>query len=133
MTATATMIQVELWQLLAFGCGLLVSFLGCVFAAARWHFDAQESRLAERFSAATRASEASASSLHEHLTRHIQDEAKLLDRIPDIEREFLLLKADLPLHYVRREDYVRGQSVLESKLDALAIRIENVQLRKGAL
>ena len=31
--------------------------------------------------------------------------------------------------YVRREDYIRGQSVIESKLDGLALKIENVQLR----
>ena len=35
----------------------------------------------------------------------------------------------MPLHYVRREDYIRGQSVIESKLDGLALKIENVQLR----
>ena len=29
----------------------------------------------------------------------------------------------------RREDYIRGQSVIESKLDGLALKIENVQLR----
>ena len=38
-------------------------------------------------------------------------------------------QADLPLHYVRREDYVRGQSVLEAKLDGLADKIEKAQLR----
>lgn len=46
-----------------------------------------------------------------------------------VERELLNLKADLPLHYVRREDYIRGQSVIEAKLDALGIKLENVQLR----
>ena len=49
-----------------------------------------------------------------------------------VERELLSLKADLPLSYVRREDYIRGQSVIESKLDGLAAKIENAQLR-GAL
>jgi hypothetical protein len=37
----------------------------------------------------------------------------------------------MPLHYVRREDYVRNQTVIEAKLDALALRLENVRL-KGA-
>lgn len=46
-----------------------------------------------------------------------------------IERELLSLKAELPVSYVRRDDYIRGQSVLEAKLDALATRIENAQLR----
>lgn len=44
-----------------------------------------------------------------------------------VERELLNLKADMPLHYVRREDYIRGQSVLEAKQDALYSRIELLQ------
>lgn len=51
-------------------------------------------------------------------------------KIADVEREVLELKAQLPEKYVRREDYIRGQTVLESKLDALALKIENMQLRE---
>lgn len=46
-----------------------------------------------------------------------------------VERELLEMKADLPLMYVRREDYVRGQTVIESKLDALYNKLEVVQLK----
>lgn len=46
-----------------------------------------------------------------------------------VERELLTLKADLPVNYVRREDYIRGQSVLEAKLDGLGVKLENAQLR----
>jgi len=46
-----------------------------------------------------------------------------------VERELLTLKADLPLHYVRREDYIRGQSILENKIDGLGLKLENAQLR----
>lgn len=46
-----------------------------------------------------------------------------------VERELLALKADLPVHYVRRDDYIRGQSVIEAKLDGLGVKLENVQLR----
>lgn len=46
-----------------------------------------------------------------------------------VERELLSLKADLPLQYVRREDYIRGQSVIEAKLDGLANKLENFSLR----
>lgn len=49
-----------------------------------------------------------------------------------LERELLNFKADMPLHYVRREDYVRNQSVIEAKLDAVALKIENWQLKEVA-
>ena len=38
----------------------------------------------------------------------------------------------MPLHYVRREDYIRGQSVIEAKLDALGSKLEAAQLRAAA-
>jgi hypothetical protein len=60
------------------------------------------------------------------MEQYHNDEDKQWSRI---ERAFLEFKADLPINYVRREDYVRGQSTLEAKIDALAIKIENVQLR----
>jgi hypothetical protein len=46
-----------------------------------------------------------------------------------VERDVLTLKAELPVHYVRREDYVRNQTVIEAKIDGLAIRLENVLLK----
>lgn len=45
-----------------------------------------------------------------------------------LQRDLLVLRAELPEKYVRREDYVRGQSIIESKLDALAMRLENQML-----
>jgi ABC-type antimicrobial peptide transport system permease subunit len=46
-----------------------------------------------------------------------------------VERELMVLKADLPVAYVRRDDHIRSQSILEAKLDGLASKIENAQLR----
>lgn len=46
-----------------------------------------------------------------------------------VERDFLHFKAELPVQYVRREDYIRGQSIIEAKLDSLAMKFENMQLR----
>lgn len=49
-----------------------------------------------------------------------------------VERELLTLKADLPVHYVRREDYIRGQSTLEAKVDGVGMKLENALLRAAA-
>ena len=59
----------------------------------------------------------------------IEADAKEWNRL---ERELLTLKADMPLQYVRREDYVRNQAVIESKLDAVALKFENWQLKETA-
>lgn len=50
-------------------------------------------------------------------------------RVTEIERDVMQLRSELPEKYLRREDYVRGQTVLESKMDSLALRIENLQLK----
>jgi hypothetical protein len=49
-----------------------------------------------------------------------------------IERELLRLKAQLPVDYVRREDWIRFSNTLEAKLDALRaeVRAEISELRE---
>jgi hypothetical protein len=99
-------VQLEPWHLITFGIALISAFaavLKILFAQFVKNMDG-------RFSA-------------------LHDDAKNWTRL---EREFLNFKADLPLHYVRREDYVRGQTVLEAKLDAVFTKIENIQLQGAA-
>lgn len=50
------------------------------------------------------------------------------DRTIDLEREFLRSQANISINYVRREDYVRGQTTIDSKLDGLALRLENMKV-----
>jgi hypothetical protein len=49
-----------------------------------------------------------------------------------VERELLRLKAQLPVDYVRREDWIRFSNTLEAKLDALRaeVRAEIIELRE---
>lgn len=104
-------LQVDFWQLIGFGLSLLSGFAGIIFTAGKLIASQFERRINERFDVIdrTRAAEAAFMS--------------------DLERDFMAFKADLPLQYVRREDYVRGQSIVEAKLDGLATKIDNAQLR----
>ena len=104
-------LQIDFWQLLGFGAALLSGFAAIIVGAGRLIAAQFEARLNERF---------------DTLQKQREQEAK---GISELERNFLKFQADLPLHYVRREDYVRGQSVLEAKLDGLADKIEKAQLR----
>ena len=118
-------VQVDFWYLV----GLLLGFLGVCGTgmATLWrqtinHFDSRfaalektrvegEQKLAERMAAL------------ENVNR---DETLQWQRV---EREFLKFQADLPMRYVMRDDYIRGQTVVEAKLDALALKVDNAQLR----
>lgn len=107
-------VQVELWHLV----GLLLSFLGFAFAAGKLLLGTVQRHIDTRFDTQARRLQ--------EIEQAGKDEASQWQRV---ERELMGLKADLPLAYVRRDDYIRGQSVLEAKLDGLATKIENAQLR----
>jgi len=113
--------ELQLWHIIS----LLVSFFGCV--AGFWKFtEARREKSEEhRFG-----------DMHQHLDRRIEDVLKHREKdssaLRELERDFLRFKAALPIEYVRREDYVRGQSVIEAKLDALYHKIEILQLKGSA-
>ncbi len=100
-----TTIEMPVWQLVGTAVTLLAMFAGMVKVL----LSQMESRLDDRFAAVAKDSE----------------------RLRQVELGLERLRGDMPLHYVRREDYVRNQTVIEAKLDALALRLENVRL-KGA-
>ena len=98
-------LQVEFWTVVSF----LLTFMRFVGGLAKWLFSKTEERQAARFASLEQALQQSASNWSE------------------LEKEFMRFKADLPLNYVRREDYIRGQTVIEAKLDALYNKLEVVQ------
>lgn len=107
-------LQIDFWQLM----GLLVSGLGALWAVmkvglaqAQRHQDATHSQLLSRLDGIEAAS---------------REEAGNWQRM---EREILQLKAELPLNYVRREDYVQAVATIMAKLDAMSLRFENILLR----
>jgi len=96
--------QIELWQLIS----LAATFLGVLITLGRVLLAQIDKRLEARFSMVERD----------------------LHQVRNVERDLLQLKADLPRHYVLREDYVRNQTIIEAKLDALALRFENFHLKQ---
>lgn len=111
-------VEIQLWHLIS----LLISFMGCV--AGFWKFTEARREKSEdhRWDDLHRHLEAR----FEAIMKHRETDASSLQKL---EREFLRFQASMPLEYVRREDYVRGQSVIEAKLDALYHKIEIVQLK----
>lgn len=107
-------LQLDFWH----AVGLLLGFLGFAFGMAKMlllqaqkHQDEKHAQLAVR------------------LTKIEENGKAEAQQWRQIERDLNKLQMHLPLHYVRREDYIRGQSVIEAKLDGLATKLENAQLR----
>lgn len=118
-------VQMAFWELIT----LLLAFFGFAFGAGRILLAQIDRRLNERFAAMEAASKTAADHWDEKFATVIEQNRREADGWSNLERDFLRFQAELPLQYVRREDYVRNQTVIEAKLDAVALRIENLQLK----
>ena len=117
--------EVSLWQLVS----LLLAFFGTVASAGKILLSQIDRRLDARFVSLEAAKESASKNWNEkfaELLEHDREESRYMS---ELERQLYTLKADMPLQYVRREDYVRNQTVIEAKLDAVALKIENLQLK----
>jgi hypothetical protein len=111
-------VQLDFWQVVL----LLLAFFAFAGAAGKLLLDRFDMQLGEKFSAQEKAREEGAKMLRELLQG-------TTGKVEKLERDFLEWRAELPIHYVRREDYVRGQTVIEAKLDALYNKLEVAQLK----
>jgi len=120
-------ISVEFWQLVT----LLVSFFGFVAGVAKVIGRQNVKYLDTRFATMEESRQLADAAIHNTLKQHIEDEAKNSDQLIALERQMLRWQADMPLNYVRREDFIRNQTNIEAKLDGLALKIENALLKGG--
>lgn len=104
------MIEMPAWQLLSIAITILGGFAGLL----KLLLHQTEGRLDQRFAV-----------MDERFAAVARDS----DRLRQVELGLERLRGEMPLHYVWREDYVRNQTVIEAKLDALALKLENVQLK----
>ena len=95
--------EMPVWQMISIAVSILGAFVGVM----KMLLVQMERRLDQRFAVVDKDSE----------------------RLRDIEIRVERLRGEMPLHYVRREDWVRNQSIIEAKLDGLALKLENVQLK----
>ncbi len=67
------------------------------------------------------------STLKAQMDSHLAEMKKVAEQNQCLERQFLEFKADLPLNYVRKEDFIRHEVVINTKLDRLRDLIEDVR------
>jgi len=113
-------VQLELWQLIS----LFGALFGAVGGFGKLLLSQFEARLAEKFAAQDAARAEGRKEWDERLRRI---EAKQ----EELERDVRKILIELPREYVRREDYVRNQTLIEAKIDQLSLRIQNWMLGGG--
>ena len=122
-------IQIELWQLVTAMAGLASAFACTVWAMSGLLLKQIDQRLDERFQAMEAARQQSSRHWDERFAAVIAEHRSEAESWKRLEREFLEFQARLPLDYVRREDYIRGQTVIEAKIDAVYSKLEVVLLK----
>lgn len=112
------MLQIEPWQLITGIAAIIAAFASMVWLFGTILVKQFKVQLDQRFSA-----------IQGDLSKRAAEETKIAEEFRKFEKEFLTFQRDLPLQYTRREDYIRGQTVIESKLDALYSKLELVQMQ----
>lgn len=110
---------------------LIIAYFLTVFAFGRillWQFE-RRSDVRDEAVRELRAVEAQARGRELHDVRQMV--ASESSRIGTLGEKFEKFTNSLPLEYVRRDDYIRGQTIIEAKLDAIASELKLVQIRGG--
>lgn len=108
---------------------LLLAFATFAFTAGRLLLAQIDRRLDARFMAMEEARKAAQAHWDTQFRQLAEQNRVEAAGWQGLERDFLNWKADLPIQYVRHEDYVRNQTVIEAKLDGLRLSIENQYLK----
>lgn len=123
--------ELELGQLVGWAAGLLSLFATVVTGLVKLLLNQFEKRLGERFAAQDSARQAATRHWEENFAKVLERQDKDAEAVQQLERSFLRFQAELPLQYVRREDFVRNQTIIEAKIDAVFSKLEVIQI-KGA-
>src|SRR3546814_7273198 len=102
------------------GLGVQVLVLLLTFSTLMWRFgQAQEKRLIQHIDTKFEAEIKNRHVTEAHVGAMLEDAKRDNERyqhgLSGLQREVLELKAELPERYVRREDYIRGQTVNRSE------------------
>jgi hypothetical protein len=94
----------DLWQLFLTLIGVVAAWSVIIITALRVMFSRWERRFDDKIG---------------RFDEKIEGLSKMPADLRELEKDFLKLKADLPVYYVRREDYIRFDTVTNVKLDRL--------------
>ena len=120
-------LTIDFWQLL----GLIFSGIGALWAVVKVTATQARDHLDERFEAQEKSRTENHAAMDKRLNAIETTNRQEAGNWQRMEREILQLKAELPLNYVRREDYVQAVATIMAKLDAMSMRFENILLRRG--
>jgi uncharacterized membrane protein YhiD involved in acid resistance len=116
-------------ELIGWALTLLGIFSTLVFGLVKLLLAQFEKRLATSFAAQEDARQSAKTHWDENFSKVLAKQEKEAAAVKQLEHSFLHFKAELPLHYVRRDDYVRTQTIIEAKIDRVVSKLDTIQAR----
>lgn len=113
-------VQIELWHLVTLSLAVLGGFWALAKVIARQFQD----HLDTRFSSQDETRKANHTQLATRLDSLEQINREEAAQWQRLERELLMLKAELPQIYVRRDDFIQAIGGISSRIDNFALRME---------
>ena len=113
-------VQLEIWHLVL----LLAMFVSVIWTAGRMLLGQIDQRLDARFDSMEQTRRDSSTHWDSKFKALLDDQQRAADAWRNLEREFFKFRGDLPLRYQLREDSIRNQTVIEAKLDGMALHIQ---------
>lgn len=120
------MIQVSGWLFFTFCAGMVVTLIGASWTVGTVIARQFKSGLDQRFEAEAELRKQRDATLDEKFRALQQAISREGEGWRKVEHDLLALKAELPLHYQRREDAIRQEVVINTKLDALASKFDKL-------
>jgi len=99
------------WQAVGIVLSIVVAWSTLLLGVIKWLLNGHFRGIKERFDSFSETLTGQATEIHR------------------IDRDVLMLRTEMHAEFVRREDAIRQEVVINAKLDALASKIENLTLR----
>lgn len=101
------------WQIVSILVGLIAAWSIIILGVTRYHNNKNATDMEKALKAATDAMEKSLKTVTDQISAS-----------SNVERDLYRLQAELPLNYVRKEDFIRHEVVINTKLDRIFDKLQ---------
>lgn len=112
------------WQLLSIMVGLVAGWSVILLGVTRYHNNKNSTDMEKALKATTDQMEKSLKAVTDQTEKSVKAITDQIAGSSNLERDLLKLQADLPLNYVRKEDFIRHEVVINAKLDRIFDKLQ---------
>ena len=112
---------------------LLIALVGLVIGTVRLLWARIEKSLDARHELSEKSRADGFRRVEDQILRSVEIGQANQNEIQRLEKDFLKFQNECARQYVNREDYIRGQTVIEAKVDAVMASIQTLQVKQAVV